>query len=171
MKIQVLAIQRSKYFNSIYNKFIVAIDQRLLTGEKKIYNCCDLKSIHKGIISLIEKDQNCSFYVSNMNFSESSRQIYSALSYPHPVQPTTLLLRSLILFDIIMKFMSSSHHLTGWIATECVKIKLTAQAHSLKLKPSLLVSGCFSKPPFLSCFSSYIVLESSSSMKHSPSLR
>ena len=116
---------------------------------KKIYNPCDLKSIHKGIIPLIERDQNCSFYVSNLN-SLNHQDEYIQLS--HPVQPTTLLQKSLIVFDIIMRFMSSSHHLTGWQSTECIKIKLTVLTHSLKLKPSLLVSGCSSEDHLLSFY-------------------
>lgn len=106
-------------------------------------------------------DQNCRFYVLNLIFSESSRLIYSALSYPHPVQLITLLQkkRSPILFDIIMRFMSSSHHLTGWLSTECIKIKSTVLTHSLKVKPSLLVLGCFSENHLLSFHAMFLIID------------
>lgn len=56
-----------------------------------------------------------------------------------------------------MRFMSPSHLLSGWLSTECIKIKGTVLRRSLKLKPSLR-QGAFQKTtccPFMLYFSSF----------------
>lgn len=72
---------------------------------------------------------------------------------------------------IIMRFMSSSHHLTGYPQNA---LKLAVLTHSLKLKLPLLLSGCNSEDHLLFFYVMLVLIHfflNSSNTECSPNLR